>query len=200
MSTKLSLLRFQLKDFQTRVNSVVSCMASIEGKTLELETLEVLVSALQERIGLLTYEIEALRQERRAFVPLEKAKTLKTERNSIPCPWGCGFVFKPHRGKYYDIRPLKLHLTKCCPDTPTTVGITPYAKKAKTIPVGTDHIEALIACGFKKLKDDPTMDWRRDFLRHKCNQCTFRHYNARKVKQGQHACTKYQYKNKRVTL
>ena len=194
MSTRLMFLRAGLKDFKNSVDTVVSCMSTIEGKERELETLESLLSMLKTKMD----DLQPDKTPPRVSVP--KAKTVKIERKSIPCPWGCGYTFKPHGGKHFDIRPLKLHLTKCCPETPTTIEITPYAKKGNTIPVGTKHVEALIACGFKKLKNDPTMDWRADFLRHKCQLCNFRHYNSRYTIKGQHTCTKDQYKRKRILV
>mgnify|MGYP001193711247 CR=1 FL=1 len=191
MSTRLMFLRAGLKDFKNSVDTVVSCMSTIEGKERELETLESLLSMLKTKM-------DDLQPDKTP--PRVKAKTVKIERKSIPCPWGCGYTFKPHGGKHFDIRPLKLHLTECCPETPTTIEITPYAKKGNTIPVGTNHVEALIACGFKKLKNDPTLDWRADFLRHKCQLCNFRHYNPRRLNKGQHTCTKDQYKRKRIVV
>ncbi len=197
MSTrKLMVLRAGLKDYQKTVNGVVSCVAGIEGQERELETLESLLSMLKTKINALGPNTP----DKKTPAKPRKARTLKPGRQDIPCPWGCGHVFKPHGGKHFDIRPLKLHLTECCPETPTTVEITPYAKKGNTIPVGTNHVEALIACGFKKLKKDPTMDWRADFLRHKCQLCNFRHYQSRYLNKGQHACTNCMYKRKRILV
>lgn len=194
MSTrKIMFLRAGLKDYQKTVNGVVSCVAGIEGQERELETLESLLTMLKRKINALGPDTPDKKTP-------AKARTLKPGREHIPCPWGCGHVFKPHGGKHFDIRPLKLHLTQCCPETPTTVEITPYAKKGNTIPVGTNHVEALIACGFKKLKKDPTMDWRADFLRHKCQLCNFRHYQSRYLNKGQHACTNCTYKRKRILV
>ena len=130
------------------------------------------------------------------------SKPVDSDRpKEVPCPWGCGFVFRPDNSNNWDLRKLKQHIAdpkngcispeqKMC--TPTTVSNVPYYKRGIECPAGTPGIEALIKHGFKKLKTNPDIDWVGDFLKHRCGVCDFRHYNKSRTEEHRrrnHSCS-----------
>lgn len=118
------------------------------------------------------------------LVPLLVGGEPELKRDTVKCPWGCGFEFRPHRGKHYEIRPFKSHLAnpqngcvhpRMKANTPTKVANNPYP--SKHCPAGTPGVQALIMHGFKKLENNPSFDWVNDFLKWQCSVCDFKHHH-----------------------
>ena len=126
------------------------------------------------------------------IVPLLVGGEPETKRDTVKCPWGCGFEFRPHGGKFYDPRPLKLHIAnpqngcvhpRMKANTPTKVANNPYS--TKHCPVATPGVEALIMHGFKSLKKDRNANWTDSFLKWQCQTCDFKHYHKGRYQEHQ---------------
>ena len=122
------------------------------------------------------------------IVPLLTGSTKESDlKRTVKCPWGCGVSTPLHKARdSWDTRKLRYHIATCqtCVhprmkiNVPTKVAFNASPNNPdKHCPAGTAGIDALIKCGFKKLKTNPSIDWVNDFLKWQCQICEFKHYH-----------------------